>query len=58
MADPRWLDPSVDPNDRQPGWCYQGDPRVVNMSPTGLARFTTLRSWLSQWSYDEARATR
>ncbi len=54
MADPRWLDPTVDPNDRRPGWCYQGDPRVVNMSPTGLARFTTLRSWLSQWSYDDA----
>lgn len=55
MADPRWLDPTIDPNDRRPNWCYQGDPRVVNMSPTGLARFTTLRSWLSQWSYDEAR---
>jgi len=54
MADPRWLDPDVDPNDRRPSWCYQGDPRVVNMSPTGLARFTTLRSWLSQWSYDDA----
>ena len=22
----------------------------------GLGRFTTLRSWLSQWSYDESRA--
>lgn len=55
MADPRWLDPTVDPNDRRPNWCYQGDPRVVNMSPTGLARFCTLRSWLSQWSYDDAR---
>lgn len=56
MADPRWLDPAVDPNDRKPGWCYLGDPRVVNMSPVGLARFTSLRSWLSQWSYDDARA--
>lgn len=55
MADPRWLDPTVDPSDRRPGWCYLGDPRVVNMSPVGLARFTTLRSWLSQWSYDDAR---
>ena len=55
MADPRWLDPTVDPNDRRPNWCYQGAPEVVNMSPTGLARFTTLRSWLSQWSYDDAR---
>jgi hypothetical protein len=24
------------------------------MSPVGLARFSTLRSWLSQWSYDGA----
>ena len=56
MADPRWLDPTVDPNDREPGTCYLGDPQVVNMGPVGLARFGTLRSWLSQWSYDDARA--
>ena len=56
MADPCWLDPAVRPNGRKPGWCYLGDPRVVNMSPVGLARFTTLRSWLSQWSYDDAKA--
>ncbi len=55
MADPRWLDPAVDPNDRKPRWCYLGDPQVVNNSPVGLARFTSLRSWLSQWSYDDAR---
>ncbi|GAA3393029.1 alpha/beta hydrolase [Cryptosporangium minutisporangium] len=55
MADPRWLDPAVDPNDRAPGRCYLGDPRIVNNGPVGLARFTTLRSWLSQWSYDDAR---
>ena len=24
MADPRWLDPAVDPNDRKPNWCYLG----------------------------------
>lgn len=56
MADPRWLDTTIDSNDRRAGWCYLGDPRVVNMSPVGLARFCTLRSWLSQWSYDDARA--
>ena len=56
MADPRWLDPTVDPNERVPGTCYLGDPQVVNMSPVGLARFSTLRSWLSQWSYDDAHA--
>ncbi|MDT5169738.1 MAG: hypothetical protein QOD02_3069 [Mycobacterium sp.] len=27
---------------------------MVNTSPVGLARFSTLRSWLSQWSYDDA----
>lgn len=56
MADPRWLDPAVDPNDRRPGWCYLGEPATVNVGPVGLARFSTLRSWLSQWSIDHARA--
>jgi pimeloyl-ACP methyl ester carboxylesterase len=56
MADPRWLDPAVDPNDRAPGRCYLGDPRLINDSPGGLGRFTTLRSWLSQWSHDHSNA--
>ena len=56
MGDPRWVDPLVDPNDRQPNHCMLGDPAVVNDGPVGLARFTTLRSWLSQWSYDESNA--
>lgn len=56
MADPRWLDPRVDPNDRIPGQCYMGDPRVVNMMPAGLGRYSSLRAWLSQWSYDDSRA--
>jgi len=55
MADPRWLDPSIEPSDRAPGTCYLGDPRIVNDGPVGLARFSTLRSWISQWSYDDAR---
>ena len=56
MADVRWLDPAQDPSDRRPGICYLGDPRIANDGPVGLGRFTTLRSWLSQWSYDESRA--
>ncbi len=56
MAAPCFLDPAVDPSDREPGTCYLGDPKVVNDGPVGLARFTTLRSWLSQWSYDDSRA--
>lgn len=56
MADPKWLDPSIDPNGRRPRWCFLGDPEVVNMSPVGLARFCTLRSWLSQWSDEFSNA--
>lgn len=56
MADPRWLDPTLDPNDRIPGVSFLGVPEVVNDGPIGLARFCTLRSWLSQWSVDDARA--
>ncbi len=55
MADPRWLDPNIEPSDRKPGTCYLGDPKVVNDGPVGLARFCTLRSWISQWSIDDAR---
>jgi len=55
MADPKWLDPSIDPNGRKPNWCFLGVPEVVNNSPIGLARYCSLRSWLSQWSYDHAR---
>lgn len=56
MADPRWLDPAVDPNDRHPGQCYLGLPASVNNGPIGLARFATLRSWLSQWSTETSQA--
>lgn len=56
MCDVRWTDPGQDPSDRRPYTCYLGDPRIANDGPVGLARFTTLRSWLSQWSYDESRA--
>jgi pimeloyl-ACP methyl ester carboxylesterase len=56
MCDVRWIDPTVDPNGRKPNWCYLGDPRVVNVGPVGMARFSTLRSWLSQWSYDKSSA--
>jgi len=56
MCDVRWLDPAIDPNGRRPGRCYMGDPRAVNTSPAGLARYSSLRSWLSQWSYDLSNA--
>jgi pimeloyl-ACP methyl ester carboxylesterase len=56
MSDVRWIDASVDPNGRKPNWCYLGDPRIANSAPAGLARYSSLRSWLSQWSYDASNA--
>lgn len=56
MAEPRFLDGSIDPNDRPIGTCYMGVPETANSGPVGLARFSTLRSWLSQWSPDDSNA--
>jgi hypothetical protein len=54
FADPRFLDLTLDPSDRQPG-CYAGDPRWANYSPLGIGRTSTLRSWLSMWSLTDAQ---
>lgn len=56
MADPRFLDTQLEPNGRKPNWCYLGNPETVNSGPAGVARFSTLRAWLSQWSAEDSRA--
>ncbi|MEX2455498.1 MAG: hypothetical protein WD470_12385 [Rhodospirillaceae bacterium] len=56
MAEPRFLDPAIEPNDRLPGTCFLGPPEAVNTGPVGVARFSTLRAWLSQWSVDDTNA--
>ena len=56
MCDPRWIDPALDPSDRRPNWCYLGDPRTANVGTAGLARYSSLRSWLSQWSLSASHA--
>ncbi|MEE1877108.1 alpha/beta hydrolase family protein [Altererythrobacter litoralis] len=56
MADVRWTDPTQDASDRRPHECYLGDPKVANDGPVALARFCTLRSWLSQWGHDTTNA--
>ena len=56
MADLRFMDPAVDPNDRKPRWCYLGKPETANTGPVGIGRFSTLRAWLSQWSIDDSNA--
>ena len=56
MASLCWTDPTQEPSDRTPYSCYLGEPRIANDGPVGLARFTTLRSWLSQWGFDTTNA--
>ena len=48
-ADPRFLDLSLDANDRPVGSIW-GEPRTVNYAANAMGRLNTLRSWLSQWS--------
>jgi dienelactone hydrolase len=49
-ADPRMVDPTLDPSARPPNRCYLGDPRRANRSAWGLAATATLRTWLAMWS--------
>jgi alpha-beta hydrolase superfamily lysophospholipase len=56
MADLRFMDPTIDPNDRKARWCYLGKPETANTGPVGIGRFSTLRAWLSQWSVDDSNA--
>jgi pimeloyl-ACP methyl ester carboxylesterase len=50
LADPRCLDPALDPNDRMPNTTVWGPPREQNYAANSMGRFTTLTSFLSQWS--------
>jgi pimeloyl-ACP methyl ester carboxylesterase len=49
-ADPRMVDPSIEPSKRQPNLCYAGIPAKANRSAHGIAAACTLRNWLSMWS--------
>jgi pimeloyl-ACP methyl ester carboxylesterase len=54
LADPRFLDATLDPSDREVGTSFLGEPALANVAPAGLARISTLRSWLSQWSAEDS----
>lgn len=54
-ADPRMVDPMLEPTRRQPNMCYAGVPVKANRSARGIAAACTLRNWLGMWSLRHAQ---
>ncbi|MGB2920821.1 MAG: alpha/beta hydrolase, partial [Mycobacterium sp.] len=57
-ADPRMVDPTLEPTKRPANMCYAGVPVKANRSTHGIASACTLRSWIGMWSlrYAQTRA--
>ncbi|MFV0494585.1 alpha/beta hydrolase [Mycobacterium sp.] len=49
-ADPRMVDPGIEPTKRPANLCYAGIPVKANRSAWGIAAACTLRNWLGMWS--------
>jgi pimeloyl-ACP methyl ester carboxylesterase len=54
-ADPRMVDPTLEPTKRPANMCYVGEPVKANRSAHGIAAASTLRSWLGMWSLRHAQ---
>lgn len=56
MADPRFIDLSLEPNGRELGTALESDAAISNYGVNATASVSTLTSWLSQWSLDRSVA--
>ncbi|WP_028658695.1 alpha/beta hydrolase [Nocardioides insulae] len=54
-ADPRMVDPTLEPSQRAAGRCYRGPTEAANKSGQGIGGQTTLRNWLNMWSLEESQ---
>ena len=54
-ADPRMVDPALEPTRRPANMCYAGVPVKANRSAHGIAAACTLRNWLGMWSLRHAQ---
>jgi hypothetical protein len=54
-ADPRMVDPALDPSNRPANTCYGGEPKRANYSVWGIGTTNTLRTWLSMWSLETSQ---
>lgn len=54
-ADPRMVDPTIEPTKRPANTCYAGEPVRANRSARGIAAACTLRSWMGMWSLRHAQ---
>jgi hypothetical protein len=55
-ADPRAVDPSLDPSRRDYGSLWGRRPDLINYGPVGFARVVSPEAWLSTWSGTSSRA--
>jgi hypothetical protein len=53
-ADLRMIDPTLDPSNRKPNWCYGGVPQRVNSGVFGIGSLSTCRTWLNMWSLTDS----
>ncbi len=55
-ADPRYIDLSLDPSERDYGSLWGRRPDLINYGPVGFSRVVSPEAWLSTWSGTSSQA--